>query len=141
MKDDYAKEQKRARRHESKRQRLGSPDSRCLSCGCLDVEALFAVSVSELPGWFLEQHHLAGRAASDFTITLCRNCHALLTDWQEDWDERLRHPKTPVERLAALLQGLVDWLVQQAKKLTELAVRLHEWVRWLLGGMAGEAPA
>ena len=98
------------------------------------------MSVSDLHGWFLERHHL-GKHPSDFTIPLCRNCHAVLTDWQEDWDKRLRHPKTPLERLATLLQGLVDWLVQQAQKLTELAARLQAWVRWLLGGMVGEAPA
>ena len=140
MDNDYDKGQKRARRHESKRQRLGSPAPVCLSCGCRDIEALFAVSVSDLHGWFLERHHL-GKHPSDFTIPLCRNCHAVLTDWQEDWDKRLRHPKTPLERLATLLQGLVDWLVQQAQKLTELAARLQAWVRWLLGGMVGEAPA
>ncbi len=140
MDDDYGKQQNRARRHESKRQRLGSPAPVCLSCGCRDIESLFAVPASDLPGWFLEKHHL-GKHASDFTIPLCRNCHAVLTDWQEDWDMHLRHPKTPLERLAALLQGLVDWLLQQARKLTELAARLQAWVRWLLRGMVGEAPA
>ena len=73
-------------------------------------------------------------------MTLCRNCHAILTDWQEDWDHRLRDPKTPPERLAALLQGDVDWLLQLARNLTEFAVRLHDWVHWLLGGMQGPAP-
>ncbi len=140
MDDDYEKQKKRARRHESKRQRLGSPAPVCLSCGCRDIEALLAVPVADLPTWFLEQHHLA-KHASDFRVPLCRNCHAILTDWQGEWDERLRHPRTSIERLAALLQGLVDWLVQQAKKLTELAARLQAWVRWLLRGMVGEAPA
>ncbi len=140
MGDDYEKQQSRARRHESKRQRLGSPAPVCLSCGCRDIETLLAAPVANLASWFLERNHLA-KHASDLRVPLCRNCHAILTDRQEDWDRRLRYPKTPLERLAALLQGLVDWLVQLAGKMTELAARLQEWVRWLLRGMVGEAPA
>ncbi len=141
MEEDYEKTQRAARRRETKRQYLGDPTPRCLSCGSFEIEALIAVPVSALPGWFLEQNHLARRAGSDFQVTLCRNCHAVLTDWQEDWNHRLRDPKTPNERLAALLQGAVDWLLQMARKFTEFAARLHEWVRWLLGGMEGPAPS
>jgi hypothetical protein len=111
-----------------------------VSCGCLDVEALLSVPASALPGRFLERHHLAKREASDFTVTLCRNCHAILTDWQEEWDPRLRDPKTPQERLAALLQGTVDWHLQLAGKLTESAARQQQLVRWILEGMKGPAP-
>ncbi len=137
---DYGKAQRGARRREAKRQHLGSPAPRCLSCGCFEIEALTTMPISALPGWFLEQHHLAKRAGSDFTVILCLNCHAILTDWQEDWDPRLHDPKTPPERLAALLQGKVDWHLQLARKLTESAARQQQWVRWLLGGMNGPAP-
>lgn len=140
MEEDYEKIQGRARRREVKRQHLGSPAPQCLSCGCLEIEALTTVPVSALPGWLLEQHHLAKRSGSDFTVTLCRNCHAVLTDWQEDWEPLLREPKTAPERLAALLQGGVDWQLQLAKKLAESATRQQQWVRWLLGGMNGPAP-
>jgi hypothetical protein len=64
----------------------------------------------------------------------------MLTDRQEDWDARLRHPAQPNERLAALLQGLADWLLLLAKKLAELAAILTAWVNWLLGGLKGPAP-
>lgn len=140
MKEDYEKTQRRARRREAKRQYLGSPAPRCLSCGCFEIEALLTIPASALPGWFLEQHHLAKRSGSDFTVTLCRNCHAVLTDWQEDWDHRLRDPKTPLERLAALLQGAVDWLLQLARKMTDLAALLQQCVRWLQNGMTGPPP-
>jgi hypothetical protein len=140
MQEGYEKPQRRARRREAKRQHLGSPAPRCLSCGCLEIEALTAVPTSALPGWFLEEHHLAKRSGSDFTVTLCRNCHAVLTDWQEDWEPRLRYPKTASDRLAARLQGGVDWQLQLAKKLAESAARQHQWVRWLLDGMDGPAP-
>jgi hypothetical protein len=99
------------------------------------------VETSRLPRSFLEQHHLAGRAAGAATVVLCRNCHAILTDWQQDWEPRLRRPRTWVERLAAFLHGLADWCLQLARMLTDLAERLHAWVRWLLGGMSGPAPA
>lgn len=100
-----------------------------------------AVPAGQLPRRFLELHHLGRRAASDLTITLCRNCHAVLTDWQEDWDPRLRHPATPSERLAAFLQGLADWLWALARSLAEVAARIEAYVRWLLEGMKGPAPA
>ncbi len=140
MEEDYEKSQRRARRREAKFQHLGSPVPRCLSCGSFEIEALIPVSVSALPSWFLEQHHLAKRSGGDFTVPLCRSCHAVLTDWQEDWEPRLRDPKTPPERLAALLQGGVDWHLQLAKKHAEFAARQQEWVHWLLGGMDGPPP-
>ncbi len=123
-----------------KRQKLGAHD-RCFNCPHQDIEALIPVPISKLPTWFVEKHHLARRAASDFTIPLCRNCHALLTDWQEDWDPPLRNPRTPVERLAALLKSIADWLRALAAKMVELAGLLEAWVAWLLRGMQGEAPA
>ncbi len=116
----------------SKRQRLGSPSPRCLICGCLDLEALIAVPAAELPRPVLEQHHVAGRAASDLTLTLCRNCHAILTDWQEDWDRRLRHPVTHAERTGAFLQGLAQMLQLLARSLNEMAVWIHARIRELL---------
>jgi len=137
---DYEKTQRRARRREAKRQHLGSPAPRGLSCGSFEIEALTTAPISALPRRLLEQHHLAKRSGSDFTVTLCRNCHGILTDWQEDWDHRLRAPETPLERLAALLQGEVDWLLQLARKMTDLAVHLQQRVRWLLGGMTGPPP-
>src|SRR5579864_9625474 len=105
MNADYAEENGRARRHERKRQRLGSPTSTCLCCGCLNIESLLNVPARELPRWFLEEHHIAARVSSNFTVILCRNCHAILTDRQHDWNPELRHPKVPSHRLAALLQG------------------------------------
>jgi hypothetical protein len=105
------------------------------------VESLMPVPASSLPKRFLELHHLAGRAASDLTIVLCRNCHAVLTDWQEDWDKRLRRPTTPTERLAALLQGLADWLWALARSLSDVAAHIEAWVRWILDGMQGLGPA
>jgi len=140
MEEDYEKTQRRARRREGKRQDLGSHAPRCLSCGCLEVEALLSIPASALPDWFLEQHHLPKRPAGNFTVIVCRNCHAVLTDRQEDWDHRLLAPETPLERLAALLQGAVDWLLQLARKMTDLAVLLQQCVRWLLGGMIGPPP-
>lgn len=134
------KHNKRAERQERKSQRLRADDPRCFNCGLLDVEALMRVPVAKLPRRFLEHHHLAGRAASDFTVVLCRNCHAVLTDWQEDWDPRLRHPGTPVDRLAAYLQGLAEWLWALARKLGETAAWIEAHVRWLLAGMMGDAP-
>ena len=120
----------------TRRSRSLGPTARCLLCPQSDPRAL-----GRYPRAILEEHHVVARLNDDeLTAVLCRNCHAVLTDRQEDWDHRLLAPETPLERLAALLQGAVDWLLQLARKMTDLAVLLHQCVRWLLSGMTGPPP-
>lgn len=136
MEDSYAKNQRRARRHERKRQQLGSPAPVCASCGCMDVVSLTGVPFSQLPAWVQrklgEQHHLARRAAGDWQVLACLNCHAVFSDDQYDWDPRLLEPQIWTEQLAAFLQGLADWFRQLGKTLTDLAEALQQWVERLL---------
>ncbi len=127
-------------RRQSKELRLGLPNPTCTVCGFSAVEALLRVPASKIPKRLLERHHLAGRAANDFTVILCRNHHAILTDWQEDWDPRLRHPRAPSERLAAFLQGRADLDLVLAQSRSDLAAHLQAWVAWLLEGMPGDGP-
>ncbi|HLY23524.1 MAG TPA: hypothetical protein VKT83_13755 [bacterium] len=141
MDADCTQPRKRITRHERKRQHLGSSAPTCLSCGCIAVEMLFAVRACELPRWFLEKHHLAGRVAANMTVVLCRNCHAVVSDRQYDHDARLRCPSTGQERLAALLQGLADWFQVLGTWLLGLAGYLEEWVRWILDAMQGPGPS
>ncbi len=112
MKDSYRRNLKRAGRHEQKRQRLGSANPACMICGCTNLLALARVPFSQLPGpvqrRLLEKHHLAGREAGEWFIIVCLNCHAILSDAQYDWGDRLRHPQTGNERIAAYLRGLAD---------------------------------
>ncbi len=84
----------------------------CTICGCTNLLALTRVSFSQLPGSIqrrvLEKHHLAGYDAGESVVIVCLNCHAALSDAQYDWDQRLRHPQSRNERMAAYLRGLAD---------------------------------
>jgi hypothetical protein len=64
------KEARRQRRLE----RFGTNNPVCVNCGENDDRCL-------------ELHHIAGRAHSDDTVILCRNCHRKVSDDQKD------HPK------------------------------------------------
>jgi len=127
-------------RRQSKELRLGSPNPMCIICGCQRIEALLKIPAKQLPRQLFEKHHVAGRAAGRLTVIVCRNCHALLTDWQEDWNPKLRHPRTPTECLAALLQGEADLDLARAQSHRDHAVHLQAWVAWLLEGMPGDGP-
>jgi hypothetical protein len=76
----------------------------------------------------LEQHHPAG-AASDvaLTVTVCRNCHAELSESQRDHGVDLEHrrDRTVLEDIEALLRGLALFF-------SKLAERLFEWADCLL---------
>ena len=134
--DDYHKEQERAQRHERKRQRLESSNPVCAVCGYANLPSLMGVPFSKLPQRLRrklsEDHHLAGRKAGDWVVTICRNCHEILSDDQYDWDPRLREPETQQERLASFLQGLADWFRVLGQTLVATADALQGWVRQLL---------
>jgi len=48
----------------------------------------------------LEQHHIAGRRNSDFTITVCPNCHRRLSmnqrSWAKEWTCKDNSPETKI---------------------------------------------
>jgi len=117
MKDRYRRKLDRVGRQEQRRQSLASPHPVCTICGATNLLALTRMPFSRLPGPIqrrvLEKHHMAGRAAGASVVIVCRNCHAVLSDAQYDWDERLRHPRTRNERLAAHLRGLADMFRQE----------------------------
>jgi hypothetical protein len=102
-------------RHSRKALRLGAPASVCMTCGCASVEALLGVPFRSLPEWaqrrIIERHHVAGRAVDpEWTVPLCRTCHALASDRQHDLPSEVRRPGTERERQAARLHGVADAL-------------------------------
>jgi hypothetical protein len=59
------------------RKLLGSGHSPlCYLCGVDDLR-------------LLELHHIAGRANGEFAVPLCLNCHAIQSDFQEDFRDGL----------------------------------------------------
>jgi hypothetical protein len=74
-----------AKRRERRLQRLMTLPAVCIACGLPQVEALMDVPFSALPPEFrrrlMEYHHPAGRMVDpDWTVPLCKNCHAILTE-------------------------------------------------------------
>ncbi len=64
----------------------------------------------------LEQHHIAGRKHDSRIITVCRRCHAELSESQKTWDARwLEKNQTEYVRNAFFLLGLHDVLVLRSK--------------------------
>lgn len=57
----------------------------------------------------LEDHHVGGKANSDFTVSTCRNCHGKLSrkqyDWPKDWSKKNKSEK---QKEGCLLIGLGD---------------------------------
>jgi hypothetical protein len=56
-------------------ERLGSKEAICLSCGCNEPMVLRPTTRR-----FAEEHHVVGREHDALlTLSLCFNCHALIT--------------------------------------------------------------
>ena len=80
------------------------PDCACALCGYRNPFALVAV-----PRTLLEAHHLFGRKRDlGLTVTLCRNCHAEVTEDLRKAGIPMVRERDPVKRAAyALLSGAV----------------------------------
>ncbi len=114
--------------------RLGADDC-CVLCGEQSPDCLLRVRRS-----LLEGHHLAG-VASDPTllVTLCRNCHAIVTEAQRDAGVDLTH-----EQARSLLDRLEGVLRGAALFFALLAARLEQWAEklsCLIGALDARYPA
>lgn len=140
MENEYQKNRRKALRHEKKRQRLGSPNPLCSTCGCMNIVKVTAARISELPEALQrklhEEHHLnyEGPEVGDRTTWACLNCHAIFTDAWYQWDPAVQAPQTFMDRLATFLQGLADWFRQLGETLLGLADTLQEWVNLIISG-------
>ena len=99
----------------------------CLRCGEVDPMVL-----SEQPRLQFEEHHLVGRVNDDATtVTLCRNCHAVLTEMNRDHDLSMECPPTLADRIVAILRQLALFLPALAALLDKLADRLNTFFNQL----------
>jgi hypothetical protein len=79
-----------ARRNLRRRARFGQNPEACIRCGYLDLVALIPgtreqLEAQRVPRTLFEGDHIVGEAHDPtFVFSICRNCHALVTD------ERLR---------------------------------------------------
>ena len=67
----------------------------------------------------LEQHHIAGRKHDSRVSTVCRRCHAELSESQKTWDVRwLQNNQPECVRIALFFLGLHDVLILHSKYTT-----------------------
>ena len=93
-------------RHTRRERRVGA-NATCLLCGYAKPEALFHV-----PGTLLEEHHVGGRANDPrLTVSLCRNCHAEVTEDYKKHGVSMHTPGSVLEQVIASLQGLGAFLL------------------------------
>jgi hypothetical protein len=94
---DEEREIAREKRQRQRFEKLGFPEPRCIFCGVDDVRCL-------------ELHHIAGRGHSDDVWPVCRNCHAVLTDFQGDHPPKDAPPDNVLEIIGRFLLGVADFL-------------------------------
>lgn len=92
-------------RKQKRLERFGTNHPVCVNCGEDDDRCL-------------ELHHIAGRAHSEDTVILCRNCHRKVSDDQKD------HPRCGSKRTKA--QSIGYQLLGQADLFALLAISLRE---------------
>ncbi len=101
----------REKRRQARLERLGMNKLRCKACGESDDRCF-------------DHHHLAGRKNSPFTVLLCKNCHAKLSDHQKDQPKQAKAPSDPIEAIGFFLLGLADLFELLVEKLREFGLHL-----------------
>ncbi len=82
--------------------RMFGADASCVICGFSNPAALRKANIS-----LLEEHHIHGANVDDKTrVTLCRNCHALLTHGIMDAGGSMRSQQSLFETLAEVHRTL-----------------------------------
>lgn len=120
--DPIARETRRA-----KRERLHGDNPACVICGLGTLDSLLAVHRS-----VLEAHHIVGRANDDeLTVSLCRNCHAELTEGYRDAGVPLNRPATVLHKLVAVFRALAAMFAALAQKCAAWAEALRRLIERL----------
>ena len=102
---NYIKRRKRLIEEQKWRDTFLSSDGCCLICG-------------ETNPFVLVEHHYAGRRNSSETITLCADCHEIVTRIQKSWDKRWMKDDNPFEVMELFeLRGTSDLFGLKAESL------------------------
>jgi hypothetical protein len=110
-----------ARKARHKRKLRGA--TTCARCGEKDLAVL--VDPEKCSGPLHEVHHVAGRENSkELTVTLCRNCHAKLTEGLRDAGVDMTKPETLLHQVVNILKALAKLFQNIGKILWDLAVAI-----------------
>src|SRR6202051_2220066 len=94
-------------------QRLGTENPKCVLCDVTDP-------------FCLHLHHVAGQANDEWTVILCLNHHAMITNAQKDLPLQIGTPSHPANRLGQILLGIAELLFLIIAMLREAGVFLVE---------------
>ena len=109
----------------AKRERTLGPDSVCLLCGYSRPEGLRSVPRRRL----LEAHHVLGRANdAAFTVLLCRNCHAEITEEYHAHGVSMAPPVSTPACVVASLKAQGIFIEALSHSRTRLAAELQQWL-------------
>lgn len=110
---DYGDRIARARK---KCESLGTDEPACAICG-------------ENRPALLEKHHIAGKAYDPATMILCKNHHALMTDFQKEFPPNVNDPPSKLESIGRMLINLAELFAILVEKLKEFGLYLIELAR------------
>ncbi len=111
--------------------RLG-PNARCVRCGEEELDAL-----CEAPRRLLERHHYLGDAHDPGrVVSLCANCHRVLSAKQLDDGVPLEPVETCLERLSAMVVALAS----HQQGIAEAQMEWHDRLQMLVEGLDGYCP-
>lgn len=77
----------------------------------------------------LEKHHIAGKDYDPATMILCKNHHALMTEFQKDFPPNASDPPNTLERLGRMLLNLAELFAILVEKFKEFGIYLIERAR------------
>jgi hypothetical protein len=73
----------------------------------------------------LEKHHIAGKNNSVLVLTVCPNCHRILSKKQESWNnDWIKNDNSEIKKLAFTLMGRSEVLEMMAKIDKEFAEKI-----------------
>lgn len=76
----------------------------------------------------LEKHHFSGRANSEQTVLLCKNCHAIITNEQNKVSPKYRSKNAPyLGRLGYQIVTLGALLARVVKQLIKIGYELMKY--------------
>jgi RNase P subunit RPR2 len=98
------------------------PNAACALCGYSDPAALRAVNRSTL-----EEHHPGGQKNDpEWTVTLCRNCHARLTDLNLRYGVSMKEPCDDLEQVQNRVRGMGVILADASVQLDECSTLIEQ---------------
>jgi hypothetical protein len=122
-----------AKRNRRLSESFGTDTPACVVCGVTDPVVIVAPKHRSV----VEQHHVAGHAASDLAVPLCRNHHEIATERLRAYGVPMTYATGPSlpELIGAVLTGLGSPLHMAADLIIELGAWITRYGAALITGL------